>query len=126
MPSRPSSTPLLHGLFLVATGAWPVVHLDSFEAVTGPKADGWLVKSTGGLLATIGAALVASAFERRRPRSARLLGVGTALTLGTADVVYAGKGRISPIYLADAVVQALFIKGWMAQRRGRRALPRSR
>lgn len=122
MPS--SRTPsLLHGLFLVAAGAWPVVHLESFEAVTGPKADDWLVKTIGGLLATIGAALVAGSLERPPPRSLRLLGAGTALTLGAADVVYVGKGRISPVYLADAAVQALFARSWLRRPEARRRSP---
>jgi hypothetical protein len=39
------------------TGIWPLLHLASFEAVTGPKTDDWLVKMVGLLAAVIGATL---------------------------------------------------------------------
>jgi hypothetical protein len=29
------------------TGVWPLLHMASFEAVTGPKVDDWLVKMVG-------------------------------------------------------------------------------
>jgi hypothetical protein len=29
------------------TGVWPIPHLQSFEAVTGPKKERWLVKTMG-------------------------------------------------------------------------------
>jgi hypothetical protein len=32
----------LYGLFNVAGGLWPLVHLPSFEAVSGPGTDRWL------------------------------------------------------------------------------------
>jgi hypothetical protein len=97
--------PAAHGAFYVVSGLWPVVSLRSFERVTGPKVDGWLVKTTGGLIAAVGLALLVGA--RGRPTAAeRTLGIGAALALGMADVVYGGaKHRISRVYLADAVVQ---------------------
>ena len=66
---QPRSEPLASGLcvtqgiFYVATGVWPIVHLRSFEAVTGPKLEGWLVKTVGALIAVVGgiAITVASA-----------------------------------------------------------------
>lgn len=35
-----------HGLFRVGSGLWPVIDLKSFERVTGPRTDGWLVKTS--------------------------------------------------------------------------------
>ena len=40
-----------HGLFNVVTGLWPVVHMPSFQAGSGPKVDRWLVRTVGGLMA---------------------------------------------------------------------------
>jgi hypothetical protein len=37
----------LQALYYLATGLWPLVHLPSFEAVTGPKTDDWLVHMVG-------------------------------------------------------------------------------
>ncbi len=36
-----------HSAFYVATGIWPVLSRRSFEAVTGPKREDWLVKTFG-------------------------------------------------------------------------------
>jgi hypothetical protein len=43
-----------HGLFNVVSGLWPLMHLPSFEAVCGPKADRWLERTVAGLLLTNG------------------------------------------------------------------------
>lgn len=42
--------PASHGPIYVVSGVWLIVHSHSFERVTGPKADRWLVKTVGGLL----------------------------------------------------------------------------
>ena len=103
------------GVFYVATGLWPTLHWRSFEAVTGPKVDRWLVKTTGGLIATIGAALIVSALEPRVRRATRVLGLGATVALGLADLVYARRGRIRDVYLVDAVVEAALAGGWAAR-----------
>lgn len=110
---------LAQGVYFGATGAWPILHLRSFEAVTGPKPEGWLVKTVGGLLAVIGVALAASS---RRPAVARefaLLAGGSAAALAAVDVWYAAvRRRISPVYLADAPVELALALAWIGVRRG--------
>jgi hypothetical protein len=108
------TAPTLQGYLYIASGLWPVVHLRSFEKVTGPKADGWLVKTVGGLLAVIGASLVSGNVVQRPPRALRMLGLGSAAVLGLIDIVYASRGRISKIYLIDAALQAAIAATWMA------------
>ena len=59
-----TTMPAMHGLLLwvawiysiyfMLTGIWPVVHMPSFIAVTGPKTDLWLVRTVGLLIAGIG------------------------------------------------------------------------
>jgi hypothetical protein len=111
---RVPETSKLHGTFNLVTGLWPVFHLRSFERVTGPKADGWLVKTVGLLLGVIGAVQILDA-ENEAP-SSELLGVGTAAALMTIDVVYASRRRISLVYLLDAVGQAGWIAAWATSR----------
>ena len=41
---------LAEGVYFFLTGLWPVVHLPSFIAVTGPKRDLWLVRTVGLLI----------------------------------------------------------------------------
>jgi hypothetical protein len=94
-------------LYYAITGAWPLVHLPSFEAVTGPKTDRWLVKMVGALAVANGAAL---AFGLRRPRVAPetvALGVASAAAFCAIDVTYVARGRIRPVYLGDAAVEAV-------------------
>jgi hypothetical protein len=104
------------GAYFVATGVWPLVSLRTFEVVTGPKTDGWLVKVVGVCVAVIGAVLLVA--SRRGPVSPEerpevpILAVGSAAGLGTVELFYALKGRISPIYLLDAAVEAALVGGW--------------
>src|SRR5688572_7749977 len=92
------------------TGLWPLIHLPSFEAVTGPKTDDWLVHMVGLLAAAIGLVLAVSA-RRIQVQSAEitLLAVSSALAFAAIDLWYGLSGRISPIYLADAAVQICLI-----------------
>jgi hypothetical protein len=106
--------PVIQGSIYLGSGLWPIVHLRSFERVTGPKVDGWLVKTVGGLLAVTGAALIAGSGIRRPSRALRVLGVGTATVLALVDVIYASRGRISRIYLADAALQGALGALWIA------------
>jgi hypothetical protein len=107
--------PLCHGAFFLVGGLWPVVHLESFERITGRKVDGWLVKTMGGVLAVIGASLLAGA-SQPASRSERILGAGSAAALALADVVYGGSGRISRIYLVDGAIESTFVLAWLQTR----------
>jgi hypothetical protein len=107
------------GLYFGVTGLWPILHLRSFEAVTGPKPEGWLVKTVGGLLSVVGVTLVASSRRRAVSRESALLAAGSAMALAAVDVWYAGvRRRISPVYLADAPIELALAFGWIAVRRG--------
>lgn len=111
------------GAYYAAAGAWPLVHMRSFEAVTGPKLEGWLVRTVAVLVLAIGGALAAAAARRRVTPELRLLGASTAAGLAAVEAWYAGRRRISPIYLADAVVEVALASAWAAlgrpARRGR-------
>lgn len=110
------------GALFVATGLWPVLHLRSFERVTGPKLDGWLVKTVGLLLTSIGGGLLAAAYRRRVTPELAAVGALSAAALLTIDVRYATTGRIPRRYLGDALIQSLWLVGWAI---ARPAAPRS-
>ena len=97
--------------YYIVTGVWPLVSMRSFEAITGRKFDRWLVKMVGLLAATNGLtlALAASRTDRKAQGETIVLSIASALAFSAVDVVYALKGTISKIYLADAVVEALLI-----------------
>ena len=109
----------VQGWFYLLTGLWAIVDLDSFQRVTGPKTDLWLVKTVGVLVVVIGATLLAAARERRYGAPIVLLAVGSALGLAGIDLVYALGGRISRIYLLDAAAEIGLAVLW-AVARGRR------
>ena len=97
------------GMYFLLTGIWPLLHMRSFEAVTGPKADRWLVKTVGLTIACIGGTLLAAAVNDRVTPEVRGLAAASAAALAGVDVFYSAVGRISPIYLADAAVEASLI-----------------
>jgi hypothetical protein len=102
------------GVFYVATGIWPLLSMRSFERVTGPKVDDWLVKTVGLMIAVTGAALSLGGLRDRVGTELLVLGAGGAAALAAVDVVYVRKGTISPIYLADAAVEVPLAAAWLA------------
>ena len=81
----PELAPLVQGSYYLLTGLWPVVHLRSFEAVTGPKVDKWLVKTFGALTGAVGAALLFGSARKGSP-ALRVLGLTSALIIDGAQV----------------------------------------
>src|SRR3954471_5754865 len=88
-----------HALYYAATGIWPLLDIHSFERITGPKVERWLVKTVGALVTAVGASLARGAREARGGAETVLLATGSAAALGTIDAVYVAKRRISPMYL---------------------------
>jgi hypothetical protein len=104
--------------YYCVTGIWPLVHLASFEAVTGPKTDDWLVHTVGLLAVAIGAALgVAASRDRGRATEVVTLAAAGASAFATIDLWYGLSGRIPPIYLADAGVELFLLLGLFLTRR---------
>ncbi|HEX6537140.1 MAG TPA: hypothetical protein VF041_21340 [Gemmatimonadaceae bacterium] len=99
----------VQGAYYLVTGLWPLVSLRTFEWVTGPKVDDWLVIMVGLLAAVIGLVLLVATRRPRPPGEAILLGLGSALSFAAVDTWFALAGRIRPIYLADAVVELLLV-----------------
>jgi hypothetical protein len=54
----------IQGGCYAATGTLPLVHLRSFEAVTGPKRDHWLVRTVGLMAAVMGALFLAGRADK--------------------------------------------------------------
>ena len=83
------ATAWIQGVYYVATGFWPIVDIDSFQLVTGPKTDLWLVRTVGVLVAVIGAVLLVDARCGRVGAVVVLMAVGRALDLAAIETVYA-------------------------------------
>jgi hypothetical protein len=97
------------------TGIWPLVSIDTFQRVTGPKVDLWLVKTVGVLVAVIGAALILAGMRAEVTPSVLLVAVGSAAALAGVDVIYVSKGVISRIYLLDTLVEVVLMVWWLIE-----------
>lgn len=86
--------------------------MSTFERVTGPKTDRWLVKTVGVLVTAIGGALAVAAAQRTVSPEARLLAVASAGGLTVIDLIYVAKGSIRPVYLLDAAAELALMGGW--------------
>ena len=104
----------LQGAYFALTGAWALVHIESFMLVTGPKTDVWLVKTVGILVLAIGIALLVAAARERVSLEVAILAIGTAAGLAAIDIVYATTDVIRDVYLLDAAAEALLILAWGA------------
>jgi hypothetical protein len=104
----------LQGLYYLATGAWSIVDISSFQAVTGPKEDLWLVRTVGLLLMVCAAALLSAAYRGVAGREAGIIGAGTPIALAAIEVFYYVEGDISAIYLLDAAVELAFVAIWFS------------
>jgi hypothetical protein len=106
--------------YYVVTGVWPLLDIDSFQKVTGPKTDLWLVRCVGVLITVVGGVIGFAAFRRNTGREIAALAVGCAAGLAGVETVTVARRRISPIYLLDAAAEALLIAGWLLGWRKRR------
>ena len=104
----------IQGSYFLLTGVWPLLHMSSFLAVTGPKTDLWLVETVGILVAAIGAGLLLSAIRATQGLEISIIAVLASLGLMAIDVIYTSRGVISNIYLADAVPEILFVVAWIS------------
>ena len=117
--SRPSrrSVAYVQAAYYGPSGVWPIISLRSFEWITGPKVDGWLVKTVGALVSVVGGVLGLAAHRRRLTPQMELLALGTALSLAAVDVVTVSRRRIRRVYLLDAAANLALVAAWLLARR---------
>lgn len=92
------------GIYYLVTGLWPLIHFASFERLTGPKREPWLVRTVGMLVAVIGIALL------KHTRASTGLADGTAGAVVMADLMAVRAGQL-PTYLADALLEIALVLG---------------
>lgn len=112
LPS-PRASAAIQAAYLVGTGAWPLVHRQSFERVTGPKEDFWLVKTVGGLAVATGVSLGLAALRGKKQGETTMLALTTGAVFALADIRAARTE--SRIYLGDTVLQLYFARAWLAR-----------
>ncbi|HEX8600013.1 MAG TPA: hypothetical protein VF952_16045 [Chloroflexia bacterium] len=99
-------------VYYALTGLWAIVDIRSFQKVTGPKVDIWLVKTVGVLIIVIGAVLGLAGKRGEPVPEVPLLAVGSAAGLTAIDIIYVARKRIRPVYLLDALAEVGLIALW--------------
>src|SRR5947209_16615898 len=78
----------VQGAYYFVTGLWPLVSIETFQMVTGPKtdhlvtgreADHWLVMTVAVLIIAIAIAFLVAAWRRQHPPELAVLAVASAL-----------------------------------------------
>ena len=105
--SRRTTILRAQGAYYVVSGLWAVVDRRGFETVTGRKTDYWLVRTVGLLAAAIGASLLTGARAARPSPETTVLAVAAGASFTAVDLLFVARGRIRPVYLADAAVHGL-------------------
>ncbi|NLG73781.1 MAG: hypothetical protein GX495_17300 [Chloroflexi bacterium] len=115
MRTLPSRTRLsvFQGLVYIATGIWPLISPRTFQMVTGPKVDIWLVNTVGLLITITGVVLARAALRGQVTEDVELLAEGSAGALAAVDIYYAGRRRLSPVYLLDAALEITLAALWL-------------
>lgn len=103
----------IQGLYFLLPGIWPLLHMPSFLAITGPKTDLWLVRTVALLLVAIGLAFLTAAYRKEYLPALGVLGISSAAGMAGIDLYYALNDRIWDTYLIDAVGEGLLILAWM-------------
>lgn len=104
---------IIQGGYYLISGVWPIAHIRSFLAVTGPKTDLRLVKTVGILVAVIGGVLLLAGLNKPTTVEIVVLAVGSLLALTAVDVIYVALKQIPKVYLLDAVIELIFLAGWL-------------
>jgi hypothetical protein len=118
---------LLQGGYYTVTGLWPLLSMYTFELVSGPKLEDWLVHTVGVLVTVIGLVFIAAALTNQLGAPVVLLAIGSASGLAFIDFYYALRGEIWPIYMLDGVGEIGLILLWgiaIVRARGTMRAPR--
>ena len=104
---------IAQGSYYLATGLWPLLSMATFEAVSGPKVEDWLVRTVAVLVTVIALVLLTAATTNQIGAPVRLLAMGSAAGLGFIDFFYAMRGVIWPVYILDGVGELVLIGLWL-------------
>lgn len=102
-------TLIAQSAYYILTGVWPLLHMTSFLAVTGPKSDLWLVRTVGLLIAVVGTSILTATLLRRITTEILVLAVGVIGALFVVDLFAVLLAGVSPIYLLDALAQLVLL-----------------
>jgi hypothetical protein len=106
-------TLIIQTAYYLVTAIWPLVHIQSFMAVSGPKTDIWLVKTVAVLLVAISLCFITHLLFTGNRWPVSILAISCCLGFLFIDCYYSFNGVISSIYLLDAGAQIILLALWM-------------
>lgn len=103
-----------HAAFFLIGGLWPLVDMQSFESVTGPRSDHWLVRSLAGMLIIVGAALIWSVQRGHIDHSMRGVAAGSSGMLALVALISGMNGPVDPVSVIGASLHGVLALCWVA------------
>jgi hypothetical protein len=112
MNRRITTLIIIQAAYYLLTALWPLIDIQSFMLVTGPKTDIWLVKTVGALLIPASLTLLTYIYIRQERWPVLVLGPSLCLAFISIDVYYAMRDIISDVYLLDGFLQIVLLSCW--------------
>jgi hypothetical protein len=103
---------VFQSLYYLFTGLWPLLHMLSFSAESGPKADTWLLRAEGMLILCIIAAFVIDLYTRKYTTSIVFLAISSSIGFLYIDLWHSMYHNMGGIYLTDAVAHMILMTIW--------------
>lgn len=97
------------GAYYLVTGLWPVFSPGTFQKMTGPKTDLWLVKTYGIIVAAVGSGFLIASRDGSEGLEMKTLACLVAAAIAAAETYYALRRVISRVYLCDGVLELAFV-----------------
>src|SRR5688572_24744206 len=91
-------TLMIQGLYYLLTALWPLIDIDSFMDVSGPKTDVWLVKTVSVLLLCISVFLISAGIHKRFNVSVAVFAASLTVGLTVIDIYYSITDVIWNVY----------------------------
>lgn len=97
---------LIQGIYYFLTALWPLIHIKSFEKITGPKTDHWLVYTVSALIICSSLVFLSTALGPfMEGKEVLILSFSNAIALSIVEIFFSLKNVISKIYLLDAAAE---------------------
>jgi hypothetical protein len=106
-------TLFLQTIYYLVTALWPLVHIQSFIEITGPKTDIWLVKTVAVLLLAMSIAFITALWYKKYDHPVISLAVSCCVVLIIIDCHYVLNNTISNVYLLDALAEIFLLILWI-------------
>jgi hypothetical protein len=104
---------LFQAIYYYSTALWPLLDMNSFMEISGPKNDKWLVKTVSVVLLAVSNAILAAVYLQNISVPVIILSISCCIGLLVIDIYYVRMKVILRVYLADATIEFFLLTGWV-------------